>query len=237
MNRRKGHRMLLVLITSMVSLASPGLWAESENVEGVASEEAAMFAEYSETIVLLASLQIYNDQLERLLRDQEEEIAQLKQSIEAVTMTRRQIGPLTERMISGLEHFIELDLPFLLEQRRTKIEELRSLMERVDVAPSEKFRRVVEAYQQEIDYGNTKEAYLDFIEINGRNRQVDVLRWGRTVLAFQTPDGAITGVWDKNEGGWRVLDNAFKNGVRDGLRIARKTMTDDLVLLPTPAPE
>jgi hypothetical protein len=235
--------MLLVLITSMVSLTSPGLWAESENVagvegvEGVASEEAAMFAEYSETIVLLASLQIYNDQLERLLRDQQEEIAQLKESIEAVTMTRRQIGPLTERMISGLEHFIELDLPFLLEQRRAKIGELRSVMERVDVAPSEKFRRVVEAYQQEIDYGNTKEAYLDFIEINGRNRQVDMLRWGRTVLAFQTPDGAITGVWDKNEGTWRVLDNEFKNGVRDGLRIARKTMTDDLVLLPTPAPE
>ncbi|MEX0942929.1 MAG: DUF3450 domain-containing protein [Pseudomonadales bacterium] len=234
MNRRKSHRMSLVLITCMATLASPALWAEPEGEEG---EEAAMLAEYSETITLLDSLQIYNDQLDRLLRNQQKEIAQIEESIEAVTMTRRQIGPLTQRMILALEQFIELDLPFLLEQRREKIEELKFLIDRVDVATSEKFRRVVEAYQQEIDYGNTKEAYLDFIEIDGKNRQVDVLRWGRTVLAFQTPDGAITGVWDKEARSWLVLDDEFSGGVRDGLRIARKTMTDDLVRLPTPAPE
>ena len=63
-----------------------------------------------------------------------------------------------------------------------------------------------------------------------------MLKWGRVALVFQTPDGEVTGVWDNNARQWQILGSEFRRGVRDGLRIARKTMTADLVHLPVPAP-
>ena len=81
-----------------------------------------------------------------------------------------------------------------------------------------------------------KEAYADTIELDGVKRQVDMLKWGRVALVFQTPDGEVTGVWDNNSREWVTLDDSYRRGVRDGLRIARKTQTADLVLLPVRAP-
>jgi hypothetical protein len=104
------------------------------------------------------------------------------------------------------------------------------------VSVAEKFSQVLQAYQVENTYGTTIEAYADTIELDGVKRQVDMLKWGRVALVFQTPDGEVTGVWDNNTREWVTLDDGYRRGVRDGLRIARKTQTADLVLLPVRAP-
>ena len=113
---------------------------------------------------------------------------------------------------------------------------MRETLDRADVSVSEKFSQVLQAYQIENGYGITIDAYTDTIEVQGSVRQVDMLRWGRVILAFQTPDQEITGVWDKKAGDWQILDSEFRSGVRNGIRIARKTQTADIVLLPVPAP-
>ena len=100
---------------------------------------------------------------------------------------------------------------------------------------AEKFSQVLQAYQVENQYGSTIEAYTDVIELEGAQRQVDLLKWGRVALVFQTPDAEMTGVWDNESRGWVILDDEYTNGVRDALRIARKTQTADLVKLPVRA--
>ncbi|MDZ7685785.1 MAG: DUF3450 domain-containing protein [Gammaproteobacteria bacterium] len=213
------------------AFAAPDLEFETEP-----EEDLTMVEEYLQTMNLVDGLGIYNKQLGELLEDQQRDIAQIRDSLGRIKMTRRQLGPLTERMVLALERFIELDLPFRLEERRAVVAELKDLMDRVDVSAAERFRRVMDAYQTEIDYGTSREAYSDFIEINGRGRQVDVLRMGRTVLAFQTTDRAVTGVWDERTGEWRILGDEYAKGVRDALRMARNTITNDLTPLPIPAP-
>jgi hypothetical protein len=45
-------------------------------------------------------------------------------------------------------------------------------------------------------------------------------------------------MWDQQAGQWVALDgNESRNQVRQGLRIARKQVAPDLLLLPVPAPE
>ena len=148
----------------------------------------------------------------------------------------RQIGPLIERMIVNLEKFVSLDIPFLIQEREERIDFLKDTLDRADVSVAEKFSQVLQAYQVENTYGTTIEAYTDVIELEGKSRQVDMLKWGRVALVFQTPDAEITGVWDNDARQWVILGDEFRQGVRDGLRIARKTMTADLVHLPVPAP-
>jgi hypothetical protein len=53
---------------------------------------------------------------------------------------------------------------------------------------------------------------------------------------FQTPDAATTGVWDNKAREWVIVGDEFRSGVRDGIRIARKTQTAGLVQLPVAAP-
>ena len=77
---------------------------------------------YKQVMKIVDGLKIYNLQQERLIAKQEEEMAELNQSIDQVSLIERQIGPLIERMITNLEAFIAKDIPFLMSERRERVE-------------------------------------------------------------------------------------------------------------------
>jgi hypothetical protein len=139
-------------------------------------------------------------------------------------------------MIEALENFVQLDLPFLPDERSRRIADLRELMIRADVTDSERYRRIAEAYQIENEYGRTIEAYQGELDLDGQKRQVDFLRVGRIAFLYQTLDGAKTGVWDHRSQAWTEA-SASRGDVRKGLRIARKQTAPDLLKLPVPSPE
>ena len=108
------------------------------------------------------------------------------------------------------------------------------MITRADVTNAEKFRRIIEAYQIENDYGNTIEAYRANIELAGKISSVDFLRLGRVALYYQRLDGSETGFWNNTEQRWEELPSEYRNPVRQGLRIARKEAAPDLLTLPVP---
>lgn len=206
-------------------------------IDEVTDQTRDLLSQYKQVMKIVDGLRIYNRQQERLIKQQEREMVELNESIDNVTVIERQIGPLIARMIDNLEKFIELDVPFLMKERTERIAFLKDVLERADVAVSEKFSQVLQAYQVENSFGSTLEAYTDVIQLRGKSRQVDMLKWGRVALVFQTPDGEITGVWDNKTRQWVELGDEYRADVRNGLRIARKTMTADLVRLPVSFPE
>jgi hypothetical protein len=205
-------------------------------IDEITEDTRDLLTQYKTVMKVVDGLKVYNQQQERLIAKQETEVLELNASIDQVTVIERQIGPLIERMIANLEKYVELDTPFLITERRDRIEFLKETLDRPDVTVAEKFSQVLQAYQLENSYGSTIEAYSDVIELDGKSRQVDMLKWGRVSLVFQTPDGEITGVWDTKANAWEILPDEFRAGVQDGIRIARKTQTVDLVKLPVPAP-
>ncbi len=203
---------------------------------GAEDPDAAKLKEYMGVANLVDGLKVYNRQQEALLADQQAEIDVLEQSIEDIATIKRQLGPLTERMILSLEAFIKLDIPFRTEHRLAVVDTLKYDLDRADLNSIEKFRRVMEAYAAEVEYATTKETYAGTVEVDGQSRQVNILRWGRVLLAFQTPDHSLTGVWDNESRDWKSLGSEYNDGVRDAMRMARGTMTEDIVLLPLSAP-
>ncbi len=144
---------------------------------------------------------------------------------------------MSERLIDNLAKFVELDVPFLAQERADRIVFLKDTFDRADVSVAEKFSQVLQAYQVENSYGSTLDVYTEIIPIDGVDRQVEMLKWGRVALVFQTLDGETTGVWDKKANGWQILGDEFRLGVRNGFRIAKKTQTADFVHIPIPAAE
>lgn len=177
-------------------------------------------------------LKVYNQQLSKQIANQVAEMAALNASIDEVSVIERQITPLMIRMIEGLDQFIQLDVPFLPAERANRVADLQAMMDRADVAPSEKFRRVMEAYQVEMDYGRTLEAYSGLQTVRGQIRDVDFLRVGRTALIYQTRDASIQGAWNKQTGQWQELPSSYRSQISKGLRMAKKQMAPDLLMLP-----
>ncbi len=211
--------------------------AEQQRVEQIANQTSDLLNEYNTLSKVVDGLITYNSLLQRQVDNQEAEKLALTESISNVALIERQIIPMMTRMLDSLEQFIQLDTPFLLKERTERLERLRGMMERSDVSSAEKFRRVIEAYQIENDYGRTIEAYKGTVPINGNPQEVDFLRIGRVSLAYQSVGGAHTGAWDKATGDWVPLDPAeFKNQVADGLRVARKQVAPDLLIVPVAAP-
>jgi hypothetical protein len=212
--------------------------ASQERVDQIVDDTRSLLDQYNAVSKEIDGLEVYNALMDRQIRDQTEEMQRLADSIDQVTVMERQIMPLMLRMIDGLEQFIDLDVPFLVEERRARIGRLREIMERSDVSVAEKFRNVFEAYQVENDYGRTIEAYKGSLEVAGGSREVDFLRIGRVALLYQSVDGAYTGAWDKKAGAFVELDSSSaRTNVGQGLRMARKQVAPDLLLLPIQAPE
>lgn len=206
-------------------------------IDAIADETHKLLNEYRTVLKEIEGLRVYNRQFSNQISNQDKEMGQLKQSIADVTVIQRQITPLLLRMIDGLEQFVDLDLPFLLDERMGRIEQLREIMDRADVAVSEKFSQVMRAFQIENEYGRTMEAYGDTISVEGVDRKVDVLKVGRIALVFQTPDGTETGMWNKGTEAWEVLGDEYTTPVRNGIRMARKQLSVDMLTLPITGPE
>jgi hypothetical protein len=251
MKKQRIHSIVLSLML-LVGLTSGGsVWAASlsdiykvsegmnqqarssqAKIDALTEETRELLNEYKTVLKEIEGLQVYNRQLEKQIGNQEQELAQLSQSIDEVTVIERQVTPLMLRMIDGLEQFVNLDMPFRLDERLGRIERLREIMDRADVVVSEKFNQVLNAYQIENEFGRTMESYSDTINVDGKDRKVDILKVGRISLVYQTPDGAETGVWNTNTGQWEPLSDDYKNPIQTGIRMANQQLSVGLMTLP-----
>ena len=140
------------------------------------------------------------------------------------------------RMIEGLEKFVSLDVPFLIDERTERVERLKELMDEPNVTVAEKFRKVMEAYQIENEYGRTIESYEATLPTDGGGeRTVEFLRIGRIALMYQSADGSVTGRWD--QGSRQFVDaSEYRNAVKQGLDVATQKIAPVLLTLPVAAP-
>ncbi len=176
-------------------------------------------------------LRVYNRLMQAQVAGQEATLDDIELSMEQVDVINRQIFPLMTRMIDGLDRSIALDVPFLMQERIDRVQNLRDIMERSDVSVAEKFRKVMEAYQIENDYGNSMEHYEESLTIDGEARNYNMLRIGRIGLYFQSDDQRVTGRWD-NEAREYTIDNSARREVKKGLDIARELIAPELLRLP-----
>ena len=205
-------------------------------VSNLSDETQDLLGQYRLVLQQIDRLIAYNDYVERLIVDQEAQITDIRKQLDQFALIERGIVPLMLDSIDILDKFIDLDVPFLLEERKARVARLRTIMDLSDVTVSEKYRQIMDAYQIETTYGRDIEAYTGLLEIDGESRQVDFLRIGRTSLTYQTPDQEETGFWNKQTGQWEKLPNKYQNYVTQGLRVARKQVTPNLLELPIEAP-
>jgi hypothetical protein len=194
-----------------------------------------MLQKYNLLVAEAESMTNYSDQLQLQVKDQNDAIASYSQQLIDIEHTAREVMPMMQRMLDQIDRFVELDVPFLLDERRDRIQKLKDAMGKADVAISEKYRRIVEAYQIELDFGRTLESYEGKLQGDAGGRTVRFLRIGRVALLYQTLDGEETGYWDADKKAW-VVDNHYREAMMAGVSVALKEGAPELIEAPVRAP-
>lgn len=179
-------------------------------------------------------LSVYAKQLEQLLGAQQAEKTSLQQQLVEIERTERELTPLMLRMLDSLDKFVTLDLPFLKQERRERVDNLKRLMADPEATSAERYRRLLEAYQIEIDYGRSLGVERAQVGSDGAAREVDVLRVGRASLFYLSLDGEEAGRWDAPGKRWEPLEKEWRSSIRKGLRMAREITAPDVLHLPMP---
>lgn len=208
-----------------------------KRIDAISDKTQQLFQDFQLELKRIDDLTMYNKQMEQQIRRQKDSIQETATAIDDVAIIERQLSPLLRRMVDSLETFIRLDVPFLLNERFERVAFLRHTLDRTDVTLSEKFRQVIDAYNVEVDYGNTIESYRGALTVNDRSREVEFLRIGRVALMYQSLDGKDLGAWNSRSGEWEALDGRYRRDIRLGLKVARKQAAPELLVLPILAPE
>jgi septal ring factor EnvC (AmiA/AmiB activator) len=209
--------------------------ASQERVNQLDDETQKLLSEYRKALADTESYNAYADQLGAQVQSQREEIEGVNAQLVEVERTAREVTPLMQKMLDTLAQFVALDVPFLVEERAKRVTGLQQMMARADVTISEKYRRILEAYQVEMDYGRTIEAYEAKLGDGDGARTVQFLRVGRVSLLYQTLDGRETGYWDAQKKAW-TIDDEYQYSFKQGVAVAKKLSAPEMLVVPVPAP-
>lgn len=203
-----------------------------KKIEQLDDAASKAVGEYRQAIAEAASLKAYNDQIAVQVKSQADQIADMTKQLDEIATTSREVLPLMDKMLDALVKFVALDVPFLQDERKNRIAQLQLMMGRSDVSTSEKYRRLVEAYQIEVEYGRTIEVYQGKVD----DKTVEFLRTGRVSLMYSTLDGKETGYWDADTRKW-VADNDYREAMKTGIKVAKKQAAPDFIEVAIHAPK
>lgn len=196
----------------------------SDQALALASEIQALEREVSQ-------LKVYKNHLSRLVESQQSEQHSLQEQLNEIGSTRLGVVPLMYQMLEGLAQLHEQDLPIRTEVRQQRLAKLNTLMSQADVSDSEKYRRILEAYQIELDYGLKLGSYEAQIELDGP-RQVELLNLGRVSLVARSLDHQQYWVWHQNSQQWQVIESKQHSNVGLAFDVANKVAAPSLLVLP-----
>lgn len=177
----------------------------------------------------LKSTNTYNEQLEKIILSQKEELASLNQQIIDIEETQKNIYPLMVNMITSLKTLVAQDTPFLMKERNARIQRLENTLDKADIQNHEKYRIILEAFKIEYDYAQTIEAYQDLID----DKTFNFLRVGRVSLYAQSLDLKDYAYFNKESNSWiNIDDSTSKSNIRKAIKIANKQQNIDFLNLP-----
>lgn len=203
-----------------------------KKVDETFEQTQSLKTKYRQVLQSIENTKIYNEQLREVISSQKEEKTRIEEEIVSVQETTKKVAPLMVKMKDSLAEFVSADLPFLPKERKKRIKDLEALFVKSGVSLSEKYRKVLEAYLVENEYGATIETYVDTIDLKGQEQSVEFLKVGRVGLYYITKDRKKAGVWDLNKSEWLALTGSQRSYVEQAVKVANKQASPSLLTLP-----
>lgn len=211
--------------------------SSQSKINKLAEQAADAAFEYRNTLSRVDSLETFNTQLRRQVKSQEESITNMASEMESIDETEKGVLPLMDEMIKTLDQFVSLDIPFNLEKRTQRVADLHKMMDDADISVSEKYRKILEAYQIEMGYGNVMQADSGSIDRDGQPVEVDFLRVGRTAYIYLTKDRSSGRYWNKADKQWVELPSEYIDEVSEAIKMSDGIVPVEMFKIPVAVAE
>lgn len=202
------------------------------NIVELDEETSETVAEYRALLRENAVLTAYTSQLEKQVNQQQQLLVSLEKNMASVRDTRMELTPLMQQMVQVLTLFVEQDMPFLWQERQLRLAELQRLLDNPNISIADKYRRILEAYQIETEYGDTIETWQAQLPLSELDKTVQLIRVGRVALYYLTPDQQAAGYWDNNTRSWLTLPETWLVKVQQAYEVADNKTVPVLLALP-----
>lgn len=207
-----------------------------KRIDGVAAETHKLRQQQQDVRGRALQMSVYAAQLELQAEEQEQARAGLEAQISGIKGTEAGLLPLARQMVADLEVFVAADLPFQSELRQRRVQDLKALLDDPARNTADKFRRVLDVYRSEVDFGYSLGADDAQLTIDGTLTPVAVVRIGRLGLYYLSDDRQRVGYWNLDKKGWRSLDAGAIPDVFRALQVARGELPPELLVLPVQVP-
>jgi hypothetical protein len=202
------------------------------NIAELDEKTSETVAEYRNLLRENAVLTAYTNQLEKQVSQQQTLLTSLEDNMASVRETRMELTPLMQQMVQVLTLFVEQDIPFLWQERQLRLAELNRLLDNPNISIADKYRRILEAYQIETEYGDTIETWQAQLPLSDADRTVQLIRVGRVALYYLTPDQHTAGYWDSSTRTWLILPDSWLPKVKQAYAVADNKTVPTLLALP-----
>ncbi len=194
-----------------------------------------------------------------IIARQGDEIKGLNAQLDRVDDLKAAVVPMIEKMAAGIDREFKADYPFEFDARAFRIDKLKELVADETASVGDKYRKALNVYQIEVNYGQGMEAYKgnhpipenrvnregdDRFEKDGNgdlkldknNMQIEVfdgtfLRYGRTSFIYMGNSGGDAMRYDLAERKWVPLKGDL-SAVRRAVRISKGEVAPGVVMAP-----
>jgi predicted transcriptional regulator len=206
--------------------------ASQKRIASLQTQTQGLVSEYKKLSQGSDYQQQYNAEMRDRIAQQQVELASLHQQLADRDITEQRMMPLMNNMADTLEQFVALDLPFHQDERLGRMIKLKQQLASSSFSLPDKYRAVLSAFQQELEYGRSTEGWRGDLKLKDEKLTVEFLRLGRTALYFQTMDGERSGYWNKDAKQWAELPRKYNADIKQGLRIAHNQQAPQMLALP-----
>lgn len=126
----------------------------------VAAQDADAEAKYAALLQQIADIKIATAQKEVYIKNQQEQIANIRAQMKSIPATSATVGPMLEKMAVAIEAEINADYPFKPVERFARLDDFRETLADKESSPGQKMRKALNIYGQEVEYGKTVSAYV-----------------------------------------------------------------------------
>ncbi|MDZ7640849.1 MAG: DUF3450 domain-containing protein [Desulfurivibrio sp.] len=159
-------------------------------------------------------------------------VSRKEKQLRDIEQVAEDIEPFLEQRLDSLEQLVAKDLPFLPAEREKRRQRLEELMRDPEQKVSEKYRRIMEAFLVEAEYGRTIEVRQKSIQVEGRNIRADIFRLGRLGLFYQTRDNQECGWYNVAQKKWQELPGKYNWAIGKAIDVGAERQPAELLTMP-----
>lgn len=221
------------------SLLAPSVHAQASSAE----------AQYKQVLQGVVDAKIRLEQNQLFVAQQEQYIKDLRAQLGKVAGLKKSIGPMVEKMVANINTQIESDYPFDMEHRGPRLQTLNAVMKDPNASIVDKYRKALNIYKFEVNYGMSLVAKKGNHPINPRSDKLEgddryekdkngeviydkktgqprliydgkYLNYGRLAYVYMDNDGLTALRYDLNKREWVEVPRSDVTNIRRATRVA-----------------